>query len=58
MVKVLNNSTVSLRLPGELRAEIEKIAEAEDRPMAYVLVRAVREHVERLNQQSQKPRKT
>jgi predicted transcriptional regulator len=47
MSKVLKDSTVSLRVPGELRAELEALAFAKDRSMAWLMVQAIKEYVAR-----------
>jgi hypothetical protein len=40
-----NTPTFSMRLPPELRAELQKIADAEDRPLNYIIIRVLREYV-------------
>lgn len=38
------NNTFSVRLPDELREEVEKIAKAQNRSLAYVIKEAVEEY--------------
>jgi len=47
MSKVIKESTVSVRVPGDLRAELELLAEAEERSMSWLMVKAAREYVTR-----------
>ena len=39
------DSTVSLRIPAELRAQIERVAEAQQRSMSFIMMKAIREYV-------------
>jgi predicted transcriptional regulator len=46
-VKALKDTTVTFRLPGDVRADLERVAEAQDRSMSWIVVQAVREYVAR-----------
>lgn len=45
MPKRLN--VINIRLDDDLKAELKKLADEEDRPLANYLVRVLREHVAR-----------
>jgi predicted transcriptional regulator len=47
MSKVLKDSTVSLRVPGDLRADLEDLADADQRSMSSLMVKVLREYVAR-----------
>jgi predicted transcriptional regulator len=40
-------NVTNIRLDDDLKAELKKLAEAEDRPLANYIVRVLREHVEK-----------
>jgi predicted transcriptional regulator len=42
---MVKDSIVSLRIPAELRAQIERVAEAHQRPMSFILMKAIREYL-------------
>ena len=39
------DSNVSLRIPADLRAQIERVAKAQERPMSFILMKAIRQYV-------------
>jgi predicted transcriptional regulator len=41
------DAQLTLRVPAELKAELERLAKAEDRSLAYVVLRLLREGLER-----------
>lgn len=41
------NENVSLRVPADVRDGVERLAKVTDRSMAYVMLKAIREYVER-----------
>jgi predicted transcriptional regulator len=47
MPRVPRDTSVTFRLPGDVRADLERIAEAQDRSMSWIVVQAVREYVQR-----------
>ena len=49
-------TTIGIRMPNELRAEVMRIAERERRSIAWVVVEAVAEYVKR-DEQAAKRRK-
>jgi predicted transcriptional regulator len=46
-VKALKDTTVTFRLPGDVRTNLERVAEIQDRSMSWIMVQAVREYVAR-----------
>lgn len=46
MAGVTETVQIAARIPTNLRDELEKIAEREDRPLSYVLRQALKAHVE------------
>lgn len=56
MDKAVKDSVVSLRVPAELRADLETIARVEDRKLHAVMTRALKAYVEQFKQ-TQKPKK-
>jgi predicted transcriptional regulator len=41
------NEQVSLRVPADIREDIERLAEVTERSMAWHMVKAIREYVQR-----------
>jgi predicted transcriptional regulator len=47
MKKPTKNENVSLRVPADLRDDVERLATAMDRSMAWIMLTAIREYVAR-----------
>ena len=44
---MVKDANLTLRVPADLKAELEKLAKAEDRSLAYVVLRLLRDGLER-----------
>jgi predicted transcriptional regulator len=44
---MMKDSQISLRVPSDLRAELQRLADADQRSMSSLMVMALREYVER-----------
>lgn len=57
MSKMADNPT-SIRIPSDLREQLEVLAEADGRKLSNYVVNVLRLHVEQINKPSTKSRKT